>query len=100
MGAKAHWEVLGFGNALGGLIWPWRTHGISTVIVPEVGARYPYWAVIEPDSKRNVLMQAAGSDGDLNFYVIYQKDAAKDGRVFVVWPQADAIVGRWLKPAR
>jgi hypothetical protein len=74
LGAKAHWEVWGFGNAMGGLIWPWRTHGTRTVIVPEIDSAYPVWTVVEPNDKHNTLVKAAAADGKSNVCLIYSKD--------------------------
>jgi hypothetical protein len=73
LGAKAHWEVWGFGNAMGGVIWPWRTHGTRTVIVPEIDSAYPVWTVVEPNDKHNTLAKAAAADGKSNVCLIYAK---------------------------
>lgn len=74
LGARAHWEVWGFGNAFGGLAWPWRTHGTRTVIVPEIDSGYPVWTVIEPNDKHNTLTMAAAADDKSSVCLIYRKD--------------------------
>ena len=74
LGAKAHWEIWGFGNAMGGVIWPWRTHGTRAVIVPEIDSAYPVWVVVEPNDKHNTLVKAAAADGKSNVCLIYRKD--------------------------
>jgi hypothetical protein len=73
LGAKAHWEVWGFGNGLGGIAWPWRTHGTRTVIVPEIDSAYPVWTVVEPNDKHDTLVKAAAADGKSNVCLIYTK---------------------------
>jgi hypothetical protein len=73
VGAHARWDVYGFGNALGAVIWPWRTHGRRTVIVPEIESGYPSWAVLDPQGKQDTLTNAVAADGKSNVQVLYSK---------------------------
>jgi len=73
VGAHARWDVWGFGNALGAVIWPWRTHGRRTVIVPEIDSGYPSWEVLDPRGKKDTLTKAVAADRQSNVHVLYSE---------------------------
>jgi hypothetical protein len=103
LGARAHWELWGFGNALGGIVWPWRTHGTRTVIVPEIDSAYPMWTVIEPNDKHNTLTMAAAADDKSSVCLIYEKVvggllSTEDELWFGCVPGLDAYTARTSAP--
>ncbi len=74
VGARARWDVYGFGNALGGIIWPWRTHGHRVVVAsaaPDDGA---VWVAIAPRGRPDTYAVAVSGDHCGNVQMLYTQD--------------------------
>jgi len=73
VGANWAWDWFGFGNAMGGLIWPWPSRGEKTVLVAEMATGEMNWTVLERDVKHDAIASCAASDRAGNVFVVYTK---------------------------
>lgn len=72
VGAEGRMDWFGFGNAMGGVIWPWWTHGVKTVLVSD-GDGATTWTVLERQDKHDAIAPCPAADRAGNVYLVYSK---------------------------
>jgi hypothetical protein len=69
--APGRWDWLGIGANGIGMIFPWHSHGVRTVLVTETSAGYGPWIVLEPKGDRDTTAWSVATDEKGNFSVLY-----------------------------
>lgn len=71
VGANWRFNWFGFGNALGGFIWPWPSRAKKTVIVAENAAGEMNWTVLDREGKTDAIASGLASDHAGDIFVLY-----------------------------
>lgn len=74
VGARARWDAYGFGNALGGIIWPWRTHGHRVVVASTAPQDGAVWVAIAPRGRPDTYAVAVSGDRSGSVQMLYMQD--------------------------
>jgi len=69
--APRRMELFGFGGFGAGIIWPWFTAGIRTVLVSESPAGYGPWVVIEAQGRQDTTVDDIAADDQGSVYLVY-----------------------------
>lgn len=71
IGTPGRIDWYGFGNAMGGVIWPWFSHGTRAVLVAQTPAGFGPWVVFEPEGLSDTELTGAAAETSGKVHAIY-----------------------------